>query len=94
MATAGRVPGSSAAITSAQVVALAGRARSVRTVITCSGWDRRTRTASRMWLTRSKRSSSTISTVGWLSSSAYSISCGVHQAFMPTQAAPRAMQAQ
>ena len=29
-----------------------------------------------------------MSTFGWLSSSAYSISCGVHHAFMPTHAAP------
>ncbi len=59
-----------------------------------SGSGATARRASSTGSTRSTRSSSAISTFGRESARAYSISGGVHQAFIPTTAAPRAMVAQ
>jgi len=86
--TSGKLPGSASAITLAQVVTPPGAVRSLRTEMMCIG------RCAGMWFRRSRRSSSAISTSGSLSFSAYSISGAVHQAFMPTTAAPALTMAQ
>ena len=87
MSAAGRSAGASApTTTSAQRLASAGSSRSDRTLITCIGAP--ARTSSSTCSARSSRSSSAMSTFGRESVRPYDISVGVHQAFMPTTAAP------
>ena len=83
ISTAGSSAGASAATTTSDHrTAPSGSARSERTAMIARGPP--ARTASSTTRARSRRSSSAISTLGRESVSPYSISVGVHHAFMPT----------